>query len=284
MWNFSDRELAVGIWLLVFVGLALSVPSVRRSLPGLIMSVLQPKIFAPLVLLAAYVVIVVWSLREVGYWDTSLLKDTVLWFLLAGMVAPFSLVGKGDETDIFGVVVLGNLKVLVLLEFLVAFYTFGLLVELVLVPVITIIAMMDVVAERNPEHAQVSKFLKGLQALFGLAVLWHAGSRAMADYQTFATLQTLRQVVLPVVLSVALVPAGWALVLWAAYDEVFVRLRVGPEKERGYVRKAKMRIVRHLGLRPKNVARFTRSYAWDLTRTTSLKDLETLLQSSREAG
>jgi len=281
MWGLSSREIALGVWLVAFAALAVSIPGVRRSLPGLLKSFLHPKISGPLLMLMAYVTLVVWGLWAIGFWNVSLLKDTVLWFVLVAAVTPFSLVDK-DEVRLFQLLVVDNLKIFVLLEFLVNFYTFSLPVELLIIPTMAFVAMMDVVAERDPEHADVAKLLKGIQALFGLAVLTYAAWRAVTDYQALASVQNLKQVLLPAVLSGAFIPAAFMFSVSLEYGNLFVRLKVGREKSRDFERYAKFRLFRHFGLRPNKIKRFLRKQAWPLSRATSKAELEEVLSEGEE--
>lgn len=275
--------MALAIWLVVAAAFAVSIPGVRRSIPSLVKSLLQPAILGSILLLAAYVALVVWGLQVIGFWNAGLLKDTVLWFLLVGVVAPFSLIGK-DEVSLVRLLVVDNVKIFVLLEFLVNVYTFSLPVELIIIPTMTLVAMMDVVAEQQPESANVSKLLKGVQAVFGLIVLTYVVWRAVADYQALASLESVRQVVLPLVLSIAYVPAAFMFSVWIEYDNLFLRLRVGREKSTGFERYAKLRLIRHFGPRPNKIKSFLRQQAWPLSRATTKEELEDVLCAPDQVG
>ena len=42
-----------------------------------------------------------------------------------------------------------NIKITVIIEFLISMFTFSLVVEMIMIPVLSIIAIMDVIAERE---------------------------------------------------------------------------------------------------------------------------------------
>lgn len=282
MWDLSSREIATSFWLAAFLAWGFTHPPVRSSFLNVIKALFASKVIIPIMLVIGYTSAVVWGLAAIGFWDASLLKDTVLWFLLAGIVAVFSGIGGKEDERLFHLMVVENLKVLVLIEFLINFYTFHILIEFILIPFIAVIAMMDVVAEQKPEHQQVSRFLKSVQAITGLAILYFVFSEAIGDYRAIGTLDTLRQVLLPAVLSILLLPAAFALRLYSVFELLFVRFRMGPDKSQAVSRYGKLKLIAHIGPRPRAARAFLRRHALDLMRVRSKEDIDRLFRSERE--
>lgn len=282
IWGFSTREFATGLWLLVFLGWAFTHPPVRRSAWQVVKAFVTPKIFLPVVAVAAYTALVVGALELVGLWEPALLKDTILWFVLAGGVSVFSAMAGKEDESLFRVLVVENIKVLVFIEFLVNLYTFSLLAELVLIPTLAFVGVMDAVAERDPAHEQVSRLLKSVQALVGLTILYFAGSAAAHDLRVLGTTDTLIQVSLPVILSLALVPAAFLLRLYSSYEQLFIRFRMGSAKDPNVIRYAKAKLIRHVGLRPRVARNFLRKHALDLIGLRSREDVDALFAKDPE--
>jgi hypothetical protein len=275
--TFSSREIALSIWIVVFFAEALFNRKVRESIAGLIKVSLTLKIITPVALLITYVIGVVWALREIKLWTPSLLKDTVLWFLFSGLALAFSFVSKPLGEGVLKKIIVDNIKVIVLLEFIIDSYPFSLATELVLIPFIAFIAMLDAVSKTDEKYAVVGKFATAVQVLFGLVVISFAVVHAVNDYQSLESVDTIRQVLLVPILSVSLVPYIYLLLVFTNYESLFLVLKMNREKEPGVEQYAKWRLVNHLRMRPEKIRTFHRAHGVDLIAIRTRGDIDRLI-------
>lgn len=281
MTTFNNREIATGIWLLLFLAFALSKSRVRGAFLRLIPSVFEPKVIVPVALLILYVVVVVWGLSRFGLWSPGLIKDTTIWFASTGLVVPFSFVTGKYEGKVFPQLARDSFTIIIVIEFLVATYTFSLPIELVLIPFLAVVAMIDVVAKREEKYAAIVKLTSGIQFAFGAIVLTLAVSNAAAAFQELRALDTLRQLLLPAVLSMSLVPFTYLLLSYADFETLFLRLGLGSELDPGVGWYAKRRLIQHLRLNPYRARDFVRAHALELMRVRTRADIDALLKSVR---
>lgn len=75
--GFSNRELAVGFWIVVFIILALSKKEVRNQIPGLLKSIFSRHLFIWYISMSIYFFIMLLILIKIGFWETSV-YDTLL--------------------------------------------------------------------------------------------------------------------------------------------------------------------------------------------------------------
>lgn len=275
---FNNREIASGLWLLVFAVFALRTRKVRESVGGLVRVFCHFKILVPVGLMLLYTTVVVVLLRALGLWNVTLMKDTIVWFALGAMAMMFRFGTSDDAEDILRRVVTDNIKVVVLLEFLSNTYTFSLPVELALVPLLVSIGMIDIVATRDQNFSSVAEMTKKLQAIIGLVLFAVVCGRAISDFQHLRSWDVARSVALAPVLSVSLVPFLYAVVLYSRYELVFLRLNLGIEKEAELKRYARRRIVMHSRLSLKRLQRLLRYHPVDLMQIRSAQDVDRLLE------
>ena len=170
---FNNREIAIGIWLFVVTLLALLSKSIRKifleSFPKFCKLFFSRWILIPLGLAAGYIVLVVFILQKIEFWNSGLLKNTILWCISVPAVLMFRILPQDENS--FWNAIKDNFRVTVALEFVVAFYTFSLWVELLIVPVTTVLVIMQAVAEGKKDYKLVEKLLILLLATFlvGLA-------------------------------------------------------------------------------------------------------------------
>lgn len=277
MGPFNNREIATAFWLLLFAVLALGKPDIRRAIYHVAQSFCHLKVLIPICLMSAYVLAILVALKAIGIWQVDLLKDTIIWFCFSAiaMLARFATTNR--PRDAFRETMADSLKVVILVEFLINTYTFPLPVEIVLVPLITLIAMLDAVAGMKKEYTTVAKVLKGVQTILGLTILAAAVNRAWVDWQTLESIDTLRSVALTPILSVSLLPFMYLIIVYSKYEIVFVRLNFGPPMPSGLKRYARMRIFMHAGLHLGRLENLLNGHIADLAFSRTESDVDNAL-------
>lgn len=279
---FTTRELALCIWALLFLIWVLTKSNVRKSFTELLGVAFQWKILLLFVLVAAYTVSVVWCLRVIGFWTPDLVKDTVLWFLFSGVTLAFSSVDIKKEESIWQRAFVDQLKVVVIIEYLVNTYTFALWAEMILVPLIAFIAMLDAVARTDVKFSAVAQLMFWVQAFVGATIIAFALHKALMHRDHFHPLDTIRAVTLVPLLSILFIPFMYLFFVISSYEQLFLRLKFGPDKDRAVLRYAKVKLFSHLGMRPQKVCVFLRKYAFDLMQITTRADVDKML--AQEGG
>jgi hypothetical protein len=273
---FSSREIAVALWLVIGLTWFSRYPAVRKAARNVVRSFLAWKILVSCAFLLAWTSIAVWLLFTLGMWTTSLLKDTILWFCFGGFVMMFSSLTAKDDENIFGTFLRDSVKIVVVLEFLVSAYTFSLPIELVLVPALTFVGMIQVVADSRQDFAPVARLTGWIQAIAGFVIVGYAIRMAVSDYATLRSLDTARQILLTPILSVILAPAVYILLLVSAYETLFMRVRLGKVPNPRFYRVVRRRLIQRLGFRVGRVRIFTRRHAFEVSRAKTQQDLDLL--------
>ena len=274
---FNNREIATGIWLVAALLFGLSNKKIRKSLFKVIRAFLRTKILYWLVLMVLYTIGLVAALKVIDFWNLNLLKNTILWFCFTGITSTFELVTLKNHEGTFRKLVIANIKLVVIIEFLVNTYTFSLLAEIAIIPIATFIAMLDAVARSDKKYSAVARLTTGLQALIGIAVLVLAIFKAISDYGNLLSIESLRSLLLPPALSVLFSPFIYLMLLFSTYELLFVRLKIGPYKDKTLRQYAKRRITVHVGLSLRKVKEFLRNKAIDLMKIQSRSDVDKML-------
>lgn len=123
---FNTREIAAGIWLGILIVLALALPGVRKSLSNVVKAFFKRAILVPLGLMMAYIIGIIYGLHELGLWELEQLKTTVMWVFTVGMFTFFRINKIADDPHYFSTALKDNFKIILVLEFIVTFYTFSL--------------------------------------------------------------------------------------------------------------------------------------------------------------
>jgi len=219
MGPFNNRELATAFWLLVFAVWLLRESKIRRSIGGVFRVFWHFKIVASVCMMLLYVTGMVAFLVAIGMWEVGLLKDTIVWFFVGAIPIMMRFATADDANNIFRKILMDSIKIVIMLEFLVNTYTFPLVGELILIPLLTFIVMIDAVASMNEEYAIVARLAKGIQMVAGFVILGVAVNRAVADFQNLKSLDTFRSIALAPLLSVLMFPFIYIMLVISKYAQ-----------------------------------------------------------------
>src|SRR2546421_9768941 len=149
---FNNREKALIIWILIVLVLLLANKDIRPSFLSVLKALFATKIVIALLVMLAYISLVVFAAYTVHFWDLSLLKDTIMWVLGTAVIMFVNYDKAIKESHYFKKVLLDNVKLVILLEFIINFYVFNLVVELLLVPVLFAIAALLAISGTKKEY------------------------------------------------------------------------------------------------------------------------------------
>jgi hypothetical protein len=223
---FNNREKAVIIWSAVFFVWALSRKEVRILARNLLHILFCSKVTVIISAMLFYVSMLVLFYSQIHIWNALLIKETVFWLFGAGFVVLLNATKTYQESHFFRNLILDNLKVVVLLEFISNLYAFGLPVELVLVPMMVFIVGLQAVAESEPKYLLVKKVIDVLMAVIGLTLLVYVVYRVATDFSDLATLENLRGFLYPLLMTLGYLPFLYLFGLFLAYESLFTCISI----------------------------------------------------------
>jgi hypothetical protein len=259
--QFSNREIAFGIWLIAFgcwLGyVTFSKPSVRASFFDLSRALANRKIIAALSLMATYIGLQILGLAEIGLWDESQLKNTIIWAISVAVVSLFRVGQIATDPNYFRNAIRDNLRLVVFLEFLVTFYSFELCVEILIVPAMTFVTLLLVVAQNDKKFAAVERLLNSIVMAFGLILVAFTAYKLVTDFGSFATAQTVSDFSTPTLLTLLYLPFTFVMAVYVSYENAFVALHFSTKDPtvRNY---AKWRSILAIGPQTSLLRRWTR--------------------------
>lgn len=223
--TFNNREIALISYLLIFIIWALTQKKIRKSFMPVVKAIMAWKILASIFALVIYVALVVYGLFKIGLWDKSLIKDSIYWTLGVGLVIMMSFDKALKEEHYFKNLVKENFKVLLIIEFIVGLYVFGIITEFILMPFVILFSILLGYTEIYKEHEQVRKLINGLFGILGTVYLIYSGYHIYSDFNGFATTGNLKIFLFPILMSISFLPFAYSYALLVHYESLFVRLR-----------------------------------------------------------
>jgi len=248
----NAREIASLVWLVAVLGFLLTKPSARDAMRAIGRAFWTPKVVTPVAAYFAYVAALVLGAARLGLWDGAMLKDTLIWALGPALVLFFRTTNAGKESHFFRRTALGVVEVAALIGFWTNLFVLPLVVELILVPFLTLLGMMAAYAAVKPEHQVVARAAKGTLAAVGLSLLVYALYRTIMGWPGLEWPALTRTLLLPAWLTVSVLPFIAVLALVMVYGTAFSRVNV-MTADVGCRRRAKAALLAGLHVRVRRV-------------------------------
>lgn len=162
----STREWAITIWGTGFFIWMLTQSEIRKSLWNVIKILLGKNLRRFFLIIALYVAGITMIFYQLPFWNNIYLKDIILWLIFSGISYCVNSIIKGD-TEHLKSTVKDNFRVIVIFEYFIGTFTFKFWIEMLIIPVITILTLMNVVAESEEKYRGVHKLIDIVLACIG---------------------------------------------------------------------------------------------------------------------
>ena len=268
MFPLNNREIAALILLGAMLLIALIHERVRESLGKLLLMSLRPQIWIPVVLMWAWVVFEVWVGAMFTLWNFELLKGTVLWTICSGGVLIFNYTNFHSAIPFFWKTVKATFAVVVFVEFIVNLYAMNLIAELTLQLAGCFSVILVTLGGLKPEYARVKKFFQIVLGLIGLIFLTYSVWQISTNWHEQNLEHLMIQFLLPIWLTVGLIPFLYGFSIVVVYDLVFRFIDREPGDWRAYWRH-RIALFSTLWFRTRLVKNFTVYWTNKLSETST---------------
>jgi len=216
---FNSREQALIIWLLVIIIWSFSSDKMRPGTISLIKAFFAPKVILVLVACWIYIGIILIFANKIGWWNQSMLKDSIIWMFVTVIILIMKVVSKGSKASSLWEIFKDVVQPIVIAEFIINLTPFGFFWELLLLPLITFIYLLILFAQRNPEHAIVAKFFNFLMACWGLYVIIWSIYQITINFNHIDKHQEGLNFFHPIWLTIAFLPCLYGIMMYSRYDD-----------------------------------------------------------------
>lgn len=279
----STREWATLIWGCIFMLYVLCHREIRKSLWNVIVIFFDKKLRILWEIILLYVLTITIVFCYLPIWENIYIKDIIIWFLFSGLIYCMNAVlSEADETYIKKILK-DNLKFTMILEFFMSTFTFNIWIELAIIPVITIITVMNVIAERNEEYKSVHKLLDSVLAIAGFWIFYETIKIGINEYKQLNIINTLVSFMIPIAYLILIIPLEYALELYSKYELLFLRMTFNEEKDKKIKIRHRVAIICSCRISVRRVLLFQREYIGRMYVKMKDNKFEKLIREFRNA-
>lgn len=222
---FNNREIAVGTWIILAAIISIFTKPVRQFLKSVIPILFCRKFIVFYIAFLLHFFFVTHFLYTVGFWSMALLKDTIFWVLFVELPLFVKTIEKAKNSHFFTKLIKDNVAVVVVVEFVINFWTFDLLVEIIIVPIALFIGLLYALASREKKHQKVKQLFNWIFVIFGLVVIINTFKQLLQSPMELFNVSTLQEFCLPILLLLLNLPVVYGLALYNTYEQVFIRVK-----------------------------------------------------------
>ena len=257
--NFNDREISLGIWFFVFLIWALSQKKLGGSIFSIVKIIFSKALLRINILMIVYLSLILLFLYKINFWKVSLLKDTIYWTFGIAFIMLMNASKAYTEPYFFKKTLLDNLKFVIILEFVVNFYSLNLIWELILLPFVVLLAGMNAVSELEKEHLIVKKITTTILSFIGVTYAVVGLYKVFSNLTDFISYDNLRSFLFPIIMIFLYLPFIYLIALYMQYETLFSRISIRISEDKKLFRFVKFQILKCSLFNLQKLTRFAKS-------------------------
>lgn len=222
----TTREWAITIWGLLLLLFLSFTKETRKSLVNILKIVFGKKLVLLWIIILLYTAIVTYLLSKIPLWNWTYLKDVLIWLFTCGFsLCANSALQESDETYIKKTL-MDNLKIIIILEFYFSTFTFSLWIELLILPIITFLSMLDIYTDKKEEYRQIHKMFSIILSIMGFVILYKTILISVEQYEYLNIIDTISSFLIPIIYLIIFIPLEYFFELYSKYELLFLRLKI----------------------------------------------------------
>jgi|SRR5690625_242273 len=279
---FSNREIASSMWLIIFLVFLLWYPKTRKPAFKVLQIATDKKIVIPFVIIIVYTAILVMLFSMLSFWKWIYLKEIAIWVLFIGIPVCFGAVAIHENDHYFKNLLIRNFKLIVIVEFLLSSFTFNIVVELILLPTLTAIILVETVASTDKKILKVKKIMSFLLTVAGFIILAFTLKIAIANYALLNNMDSLITFLIPALLSLFFLPVAYSYAVISEYEQMFIGLKFRVHENKQIRKRYKWEIIKACKLSFKEVRCFRNTHLNKLFKRMEQENFYEIIKDFRE--
>lgn len=221
---FSTREISILIWVTIIISLILIKKEIRIAFIDCIKLLFEPKIAIVWLIYCLYIFVITLLLTNLPIWKRIYIKDIIIWTILVGLINYFKSITDNDSVFILRKLIKDNINVTIIVEFIISIFTFDIRLEFIIIPIATVLSILNLYAEQNEEYASAYKISNCLMGVLGFYLAYKTFEVGIYEYKYLDIEDTLVSFMIPIIYLILSLPLYYIIRLYTKYEVVFVSL------------------------------------------------------------
>lgn len=222
---FSNREIAYILWILAIIIVGSLTKVGRKLYKNVLPIIFCRKFILFYIVFLCFLVGIINLLHYIGFWNIYLLKDTIFWVIVVEIPIFIKALEKAKDQYFFRKLIRDNVKWIILISFIVGFWSFPLWIEILIIPIAVIGTALYYTADSDKKYVKVKKLLDNFNGVIGCYLIYFTISNLVMEWRKLYDFQTIKVFILPIILIILNMPVVYGLAVYNQYEQIFIRLK-----------------------------------------------------------
>lgn len=282
MWIFTTREITIFFYAIILIAYILMRNKGKDIIIPVIKAACHIKLVIPFLIVLLFAAGFTLLCTYFPFWNWIYVKDIIFWTLFAGVPVCFNATSRTIEEHYFKNIIIDNLKFAALVEFFTGTFTFHIVLELLLQPLLVLFMILQSTLVKKTES--VKKFIDGLVAIFGFGILALTIKSAIDSIGSIQFIDIVVGLILPIVLSIFYLPVAYFFAVYAKYEILFLRMGFKEPKDKKLKIKHRFAVIGACKLSYKYVCNFLNIYVQKMYVNMSSEDFYEILNEFKKSN
>lgn len=277
---FTNRELAIATWLILFIILItiLSIHNkdLRKSIFDVFKTLLSKPLRLLIITLVIYFFVVTYLLSILSFWKNAYLKDIVLWFTLSGIYFVMKSVDSDNNGYYIRNYIKQNIQFSIFINFIVNYFTFSYFVELLLQLFLCLLIIFNVFTKKKIEYKIVYDLSNILLVILGLYFYAQAFGSILTQYDELLNFDTFISFSIPFIYMIVFIPLVFFFEIYAIYETLFLRLSFMTIKDKKLLNHRKWEIFKLCKLSIPRIRYFKKNFLFKFYQKISEEEVQSI--------
>lgn len=173
-----------------------------------------------------YVIVSIYFLEKINLWQENQIKNSIIWFASSASITFFRLNDIKNPEKYFSTALKDNFKIIIVLEFIISFYTFGLITELILLPILLLLGILKAKAEIQKENQELLPTINFILGIITLITIVFTFYKLYTSFYSFKQNTTFYDFISPICLTILIIPFHYFLYKYILLETVYTRIKL----------------------------------------------------------
>ena len=234
--TLTTREIASLIWLAIFIFFLVFKKIISfKKIKDIFVNIFYKKILIVFIIITIYTVVILFIVYKIQVWNLKFAKDFIVWFVMAGLPLCFSRAIVKKEYNSFRKIIKDNIKLVAVVLLIINNYTFNIYIELIIIPILFIITILQVFSELDNKYKQFVKWSTIVLFIIVLVMIIHSIKKIGCNFNYSIFIYLLIYLFMPLLMSILYLPLAYLIGVYSVYDDIYSRinfLKLISEKEK----------------------------------------------------
>lgn len=277
---FTNRELAIATWFILFI-ILISILSIhnkdlRKSIFDVFKALLSKPLGLLIITLVIYFFVVTYLLSILSFWKNAYLKDIVLWFTLSGIYFIMKSVDSDNNGYYIRNYIKQNIQFSIFINFIVSYFTFSYFVELLLQLFLCLLIIFNIFTKKKIEYKIVYDLSNILLVILGLYFYVQAFGSILTQYDELLNFDTFISFLIPFIYMIVFIPLVFFFEVYAIYETLFLRLSFKTIKDKKLLNHRKWEIFKLCKLSIPRIRYFEKNFLFKFYQKISEEEVQSI--------